>query len=79
MCQIGEIHRINALGGANGCHHGGDVCGGSCADAQWNYCTIPTIGNIWGGSFLSLARALMGKAVKLTTQTSNCSKSMRVV
>jgi len=38
-------------GGANG-HHGDDVCGGSCVDAQQNYCIIPTVGNLRGGSFL---------------------------
>ena len=32
--------------------HGNDVCGGSCVDAQRNYCTIPTIGNLRGGSYL---------------------------
>ena len=25
---IGRIHRSHAVGGANGTHHGGDVCGG---------------------------------------------------
>jgi hypothetical protein len=34
--------------------HGNDVCGGSCVDAQRNYCTIPTVGNLRGGSFLFL-------------------------
>jgi hypothetical protein len=35
-------------------HHGDDVCGGGCVDARWNYCTIPTVGNLRGRSFLSL-------------------------
>ena len=32
-------------------HHGDDVCGGSCVDARQNSCTIPTVGNLCGGSF----------------------------
>jgi len=35
-------------------HHGDgdDVCGGSCVDARQISGTIPTIGNLRGGSFL---------------------------
>jgi hypothetical protein len=32
-------------------HYGDDVCGGSCVDARQISCTIPTVGNLWGGSF----------------------------
>jgi len=37
--------------------------GGSCVDARWNYCTIPTLGNPRGGSFRSRPSPNRGKAV----------------
>jgi hypothetical protein len=34
-------------------HHGDDVCGGGgvCVDRRRNSCTVPIVGNLWGGSF----------------------------
>ena len=39
-------------------HHGDDFCGGSCVDARRISGTIPTIENLWGGSFLFLPKPL---------------------
>jgi hypothetical protein len=33
-------------------HHGDDVCGGSCVSVDGTFRTIPTLGNLWSGSFL---------------------------
>ncbi len=41
-------------------HHGDDVCGGSCVDSQRISGTIPTVGNLRGGSFLFPSKPLQG-------------------
>ncbi len=38
-------------GGGQTEHHGNDVCVGSCVDARQNSRTIPTVENLWSGSF----------------------------
>ncbi len=50
MRRIGAIHWIDAIGGQTE-HHGDDVYGGSCVDARRISGTLPTLGNLRGGSF----------------------------
>ena len=48
-------------------HHGDDVCGGSCGRVKGTFRTIPTIENLWSGSFCSRLNPNRGKVVNSFT------------
>ncbi len=60
--RIGWIHQSHAIGGANGSAM--VVMFVDCCVGGGPYCTIPTVGILWSGSFLFPREPYSGQAVK---------------
>ena len=62
--RIGAFHLINAVGRGYTGHHGDELWGGGCVGARQNSCTIPTVENLRGGSFLFPPKPIVVKLLK---------------